>query len=124
VDEFEYIYIFWKPGITKYDRERLSADDWKNWGSRGVWQFPSVRSNDDHEAKFPIELPTRIIKMLSEPGDVILDCFLGSGTTAIAALMEQRNFIGIELNPEYVELAKKRIHQETGLFTKIPQNAN
>jgi site-specific DNA-methyltransferase (adenine-specific) len=83
-----------------------------------------VRSNDDHEAKFPIELPTRIIKMLSEPGDVVLDCFLGSGTTAIAALMEQRNFIGIELNPEYAELAKKRINQETGLFTKIPQNAN
>ncbi|HNY44691.1 MAG: site-specific DNA-methyltransferase [Bacteroidota bacterium] len=124
VDEFEYIYIFWKPGITRYDRNRLSNDEWKNWGSRGVWQFPSVRANDDHEAKFPLELPTRIIKLLSDENDIVLDCFMGSGTTAIAAIKENRNYIGIELNPEYVKLSKANILKETGVNSIITFNAN
>jgi len=122
VDEFEYIYIFWKPGITKYDRSRLSNDEWKNWGSRGVWQFPSVRANNDHEAKFPIELPTRIIKMLSDENDLILDCFMGSGTTAIAAIREKRNYIGIEIEQEYVKLSQDNILKEKGINPII--NAN
>ena len=124
VDEFEYIYIFWKPGITKFDRNRLSKDDWTNWGSRGVWQFPSVRANDDHEAKFPIELPTRVIKMLSDENDIVLDCFMGSGTTAIAAINENRNYIGIELDPNYVNLSKINILKETGVNITTTLNAN
>lgn len=97
VDQFEYIYFLWKPGITKYDRSRLQAEEWKKWGSLAVWSFPSVRANDDHEAKFPLELPRRVIRLLTDPGEIVLDCFLGSGTTAIAALKENRQFIGIEL---------------------------
>lgn len=111
IDEFEYIYILWKPGVTKVRRSRLSSEEWSEWGSRAVWQFPSVRKNEVHEAQFPLELPRRLIKMLSEPGEVILDCFMGSGTTAIAALMEGRRFIGIELMPEYVQLARQRVEQ-------------
>jgi len=113
VDEFEYLYFFWKPGITKYDRRRLTPDEWRNWGSRAVWSFPSVRVNDDHEAKFPVELPLRAIRLLTDPGDVVLDCFMGSGTTAIAALKEHRQYIGIELQESYVELARRRILLET-----------
>lgn len=109
IDEFEYIYIFWKPGVTKVDRSRLTREEWRDWGSRGVWQFPSVRMNDDHEAKFPIELPRRVIKLLSDPHDIVLDCFMGSGTTALAALEEERRFIGIELFEKYVRLAEKNI---------------
>ncbi len=109
VDEFEYIYILWKPGVTKIRRSRLSRDEWVEWGSRAVWRFPSVRKNDLHEAQFPVELPRRLIRLLSEPGDIILDCFIGSGTTAIAALAEGRQFIGIELHKPYVELARSRI---------------
>ncbi|MCW5206198.1 site-specific DNA-methyltransferase [Desulfobulbus sp. F5] len=112
VDEFEYIYIFWKPGITKYDRSRLTRDEWRNWGSRAVWTFPSVRANDDHEAKFPIELPLRTIKLLTDEGDIVLDCFVGSGTTAIAAIRENRQFIGIDLEKKYVNLAKHNIKIE------------
>lgn len=112
VDEFEYIYIFWKPGITKYDRQRLTTDEWKNWGSRAVWEFLSVRTNDDHEAKFPIELPTRAIRLLTDPDDTVLDCFAGSGTTAIACIREQRSYIGIELEAQYVQLAQRLITQE------------
>jgi site-specific DNA-methyltransferase (adenine-specific) len=109
VDEFEYLYFFWKPGITKYDRKRLSSDEWKNWGSRGVWYFPSVRANNDHDAKFPVELPLRIIRLLTDPGDIVLDCFMGSGTTAVAAIREHRQYIGIEILEKYVNLAYQRI---------------
>ncbi|MCU0503800.1 MAG: site-specific DNA-methyltransferase [Anaerolineae bacterium] len=109
VDQFEYLYFFWKPGITKYDRQRLSAEEWAAWGSLAVWTFPSVRANDDHEAKFPVELPTRVVHLLTDPGDVILDCFMGSGTTAIAAVQHERQYIGIELQAQYVELARQRI---------------
>ena len=109
VDEFEYLYIFWKPGITQVDRSRLSAREWKAWGSRGVWSFPSVRANDDHEAKFPLELPTRVIKLLTAPGDIVLDCFVGSGTTALAAAALGRRYLGIELKKTYVNLARRRL---------------
>lgn len=107
VDEFEYIYIFWKPGITTVDRKRLSRDEWKAWGSRAVWHIPSVRANDDHEAKFPLELPRRIIRLLSEPGDLVLDCFVGSGTSAVAAILERRRFIGVDNNPQSVLMARR-----------------
>ena len=112
VDEFEYLYFFWKPGITKFDRKRLSADEWKNWGSRGVWYIPSVRANDDHEAKFPVELPARVIRLLTDPGDIVLDCFMGSGTTAVAAIRENRQYIGIEILEKYVDLARQRVSTE------------
>lgn len=112
VDEFEYLFFFWKPGITMIDRSKLTSEEWSSWGSRAVWSFPSVRSNDNHEAKFPIELPRRLIKLLSSPGDIILDCFMGSGTTAIAAIREKRNYIGIELLPEYVELSQRSCDKE------------
>lgn len=109
VDEFEYLYFFWKPGITRFDRTRLSPKEWADWGSRGVWVFPSVRANDDHEAKFPLELPTRVIRLLTDPCELVLDCFMGSGTTALAALREGRRYIGIETERMYVKLAQEKI---------------
>ncbi len=111
VDEFEYLYVFWKPGITKVDRNRLTKKEWREWGSRAVWHFPSVRVNDNHEAKFPLELPRRFIQLLTEPDDIVLDCFMGSGTTAVAAIQQQRQFIGIELIEEYVELAQSNVQK-------------
>lgn len=113
VDEFEYLYMFWKPGVTTVDRKRLTRNEWKEWGSRAVWNIPSVRANDDHEAKFPVELPRRFIKMLTEPDDVVLDCFMGSGSSAIAALKENRQYIGVELIEKYAELAQKNIERAT-----------
>jgi site-specific DNA-methyltransferase (adenine-specific) len=113
VDEFEYIYIFWKPGITKIDRGRLSKDAWTDWGSRAVWYFRSVQRNDNHEAKFPLELPSRLIELFTDKGETVLDCFMGSGTTALAAALLERNYIGIEKNPAYVKMSKKYVQQET-----------
>lgn len=109
VDESEYLYIFWKPGITKIDRSRLTKEEWVNWGSRGVWEIPSVRSNADHDSKFPVELPIRAIKLFTEPGEIVLDCFMGSGTTALAAISEGRKYIGIEKEKKSVAIAKKAI---------------
>ncbi len=119
VDEFEYIYIFWKPGITKYDRSRLSSKEWRDWGSRGVWSFPSVRVNDDHSAKFPPELPRRLIKLFTDENDVVLDCFMGSGTTALTSNILKRNFIGIELNLHYAKLSVDNIFKRSGFKSKL-----
>ncbi|MBI4300627.1 MAG: site-specific DNA-methyltransferase [Chloroflexi bacterium] len=117
VDEFEYLYIFWKPGITTIDRTRLRKQEWSDWGSRGVWFIPSVRANIDHEAQFPIELPRRVIRLFSAPGELVLDAFIGSGTTAAAAIQEQRRYLGFESMPKYAELAKKRCARaELGAF--------
>ncbi len=109
VDEFEYVYIFWKPGVTKVDRARLTSEEWRDWGSRGVWTFPSVRQNDTHEAMFPLELPTRLIRLLSEPGDTILDCFVGSGTTAVAAARLERHYVGMDIDERAVVTARQRL---------------
>lgn len=110
VDEFEYVYIFWKPGPTVVNRDRLTRDEWKAWGSRAVWNIPSVRANDNHEAKFPLELPRRIIRLLSEPCDIVLDCFTGSGTSATAAILEGRQFIGVDNTPKYVQMATNALN--------------
>lgn len=112
VDEFEYLYFFWKPGATVIDRNKLSSEEWSSWGSRAVWYLRSVRSNDDHEAKFPLELPRRVIRLLTAPEDIVLDCFMGSGTTARAAIREGRQYIGIEKEPKYVELSKQTCRRE------------
>lgn len=121
VDESEYVYIFWKPGITKIDRLRLSSQEWVNWGSRGVWNIPSVRSNSDHDSKFPIELPRRAIKLLTDPDEIVLDCFIGSGTTAVAALSEGRQFIGIDKESKSVEIAKRSVESINTYTTKEPE---
>ncbi|MDX1993004.1 MAG: DNA methyltransferase [bacterium] len=111
VDEFEYVYIFWKPGATIIDRNRLTKEEWINWGSRGVWMIPSVRANDNHEAKFPLELPRRIIRLLTEPDDVVLDCFVGSGTTAVAAILEGRRYIGVDSQEKYAQMSMQAVEQ-------------
>lgn len=107
VDEFEYLYFFWKPGITKVARDRLAKEEWPAWGSRAVWHIPSVRANDTHEAKFPVELPRRLIRLLTDPGDTVLDCFVGSGTTAVAAIETGRHYIGIDKESRYAKLARR-----------------
>jgi site-specific DNA-methyltransferase (adenine-specific) len=76
-----------------------------------VWFIPSVRANDNHEAKFPQELPRRFIQLLTEPDEIVLDCFMGSGTTAVAAIQQGRRFIGTELFEEYVKLAQINIQK-------------
>ena len=119
VDEYEDLYIFWKPGQQVINKSKLSTQEWREWGIRGTWYINSVRSNDDHEAKFPLELASRVIRLFSEKGDIVLDPFMGSGTTAIAAIRNKRCFIGIEKEKRYVQLATANIKAE---YTTNPVN--
>lgn len=110
VDEFEHLYVFWKPGITTFDRNRIGSKEWAEWGSRGVWRIPSVRQNDRHEAEFPEELATRVIRLLSAPGDVVLDPFVGSGTTTTVAHRLGRRWLGIDRDRNAAAVARRRTH--------------
>jgi DNA modification methylase len=75
-----------------------------------VWQIrPESARQVGHPAPFPVELPRRCLRLFTYRGDLVLDPFIGSGTTAIAALETGRDFIGYDLDPSYVELAKRRI---------------
>ena len=108
VDEFEHVYVFWHPGITQYDRHRLTASEWAEWGSRGVWNIRSVSRNQRHEAEFPEELANRVIRLFSPVGGVVLDPFVGTGTTTKAAKLLGRQWLGIDINTEYARMARKR----------------
>ena len=81
-----------------------------------VLSMATESSNKQHSAVFPRELPTWFIKLFTKKGDVVLDPFLGSGTTAISALELDRNFIGIEIKDEYYQLAIKNISEQTKLI--------
>lgn len=109
VDEYEDLYVFWKPGQQVIDKTKLSQNEWKEWGLRGIWSVSSVRANDDHEAKFPLQLAERVIRLYSDKNDVVLDPFMGSGTTAMAAIKHGRHYIGIEKENLYVKLAEEKI---------------
>ena len=69
-------------------------------------------SGKGHSAVYPEELADKCIINFSKKGDLVLDPFMGSGTTAISAKKHERNFLGFDINPDYVELANKRIKQE------------
>ena len=79
-----------------------------------IWNITPARAKKiGHPAPFPVELPKRFINLYSFKNDLILDPFIGSGSTAIAAKLLDRDYIGYELNPEYVKIAKNRLKNET-----------
>ena len=109
VDEFEHVYVFWKPGATEYDRRRLSAAEWSEWGSRGVWRIRSVHRNDRHEAEFPEALASRVIRLYSPRGGLVLDPFLGTGTTTAVARRHDRHWLGMEVDEGAARVAIMRM---------------
>lgn len=74
-----------------------------------VIAIPIDCENHKHPATFPVALPEFFIKLLTEPGDTVVDCFSGSGTTGVACRALDRNYIGIEINEEYDEIARERL---------------
>lgn len=118
VSETEDLYIFWKPGEYIVNRDRLSPEEWKEWGYRQIWEIPSVRVNSIHPAMFPEELATRVIRLYSDPGDIVLDPFLGSGTTAVASIKNGRHFIGFEMMRNYSDIAKRNINNTISKLNK------
>ncbi len=90
----------------------LSADDFME-ATLDVWRIDSESARRvNHPAPFPIELPRRLIDLYTYRGDVVLDPFLGSGTTVVAAERTERRGIGFDLDPEYVDVARKRVESE------------
>jgi len=80
-----------------------------------VWQI-NAQTVSDHPAPYPEKLASNLVRYYSYAGDTVLDPFLGSGTTALAAYRLYRNCIGIELHEEYVEMSRERIIQQRDLF--------
>jgi modification methylase len=111
--EIEFILHFRKNGIyQKVDKQikeksRLTKERWFEISSQ-IWEFNGVNSKE-HPAQFPVELPARCIEAWSFIGDVVLDPFMGLGTTAVAAKERGRNFIGFELSPNYCQMARERV---------------
>lgn len=115
-DVHEYILVFCKGTFSRKARGRNSTierEEFLAW-TKSVWSFPSVSAKSiGHPAPFPIELPRRLIQLYTFEGDVVLDPFCGSGTTCLAALESDRYYIGYEIKQEYVDLAMRRIREES-----------
>ena len=96
-----------------------------NWVGRemayptNVLHLATECGNKNHSAAFPVELPSWFIKLFTQPGDLVLDPFMGSGTTAVAAQQLDRLYVGTELNPEYIAVAHERLRERESpnLFT-------
>jgi len=116
-DIHEYILIFSK-GDYKRERKRqdkelkqntISKEDFMEW-TKSIWTFNAESARKiGHPAPFPIDLPYRLIQLYSFTTDIVLDPFMGSGTTAIAALKSNRNYVGFEISEEYITLTKQRV---------------
>jgi site-specific DNA-methyltransferase (adenine-specific) len=112
-DTHEYILVFSKGSFSRKKPEgkknTITREQFMEW-TKSVWTMnPESARKVGHPAPFPVELPFRLIQLYTFSGDIVLDPFLGSGTTAIAALRAGRQYIGYENNPEYVQRAEERI---------------
>lgn len=112
-DVHEYILIFSKGMFGRANpngkRYSLKKDEFLQ-NSKSVWTFPTVSARKiGHPAPFPLELPKRLIKLYTFPKEMVLDPFMGSGTTALAAIDTKRIYVGYEMEKKYVKLAEKRI---------------
>lgn len=114
-DVHEYLLVFSKGrfGRARKGESTLAADEFRV-ATTSVWDDipPASAKRIGHPAPFPIELPGRLIRLYSFVDDLILDPFMGAGTTAIAALRNDRHYVGYETSQEYVALAAKRIEAE------------
>jgi modification methylase len=122
-NDIEFILMERKPGgyrtpdISTKILSLISAENHKRWFQQ-IWTGLTGASTKDHPAPYPAELAERLVRMFSFVGDTVLDPFLGSGTTTVAAAKWGRNSIGFETDKHYFQLAEKRIRQETSsLFT-------
>jgi len=113
----EFILIFKKEGKTERSKDERKSNQLTKIEyiefTKGIWNFKGKTKGRFHPSEFPEELPYRLIKMFSFKGDIIIDPYVGSGTTGLVAKQLERNFIGFEINPTYVKIAEKRLSQET-----------
>ena len=111
-DIHEYILVFSKDSFSRKKGKKentIKKKEFLEW-TKSIWTFPAVSAKKiGHPAPFPEELPHRLIQLYSFKDDVILDPFVGSGTTCLSALKDGRNYIAYDNDPDYIKLAKNRI---------------
>ncbi len=114
--DYEFILLFKKPGIApkpsaaQKEASAMTRQEWNEYFN-GHWYFAGAKQNE-HLAMFPIELPTRLIRMFSFEGETVLDPFLGSGTTSLAAMRTNRKSWGYEINPKYIDVIRNKLNPE------------
>lgn len=111
-DVHEYILVFSKGDYNRVAKEKkntITKEQFMNW-TKSIWTMnPESARRIGHPAPFPEELPFRLIQLYSFKDDIILDPFMGSGTTAVSAIKSERKFVGYDINQEYILLAEKRL---------------
>jgi site-specific DNA-methyltransferase (cytosine-N4-specific) len=115
----EYLFLFSKSERYYYDNEAVREINGRN--VRTVWSINTQPFRDAHFATFPPQLVEKCMLLTSQPGEMVLDPFIGSGTVAEVAIQNGRAFTGIELNPAYVKIARKRLLQEVNLERRIEE---
>jgi DNA modification methylase len=114
-DVHEYILVFSKGAFRRQSPiqrpSTITRGEFLEY-SKSVWHFPAKSAKKiGHPAPFPIELPRRLIQLYTYAGEIVLDPFIGSGQTALAALQTGRHYAGYEIDPAYVELAEGRLRE-------------
>ncbi|MGI8920017.1 MAG: DNA-methyltransferase [Pyrinomonadaceae bacterium] len=120
-NDIEFILMLRKPGgyrqptTNQRDSSRLTKEEYSEWFQQ-IWTVPG-ESTREHPAPFPEKVAYRLIRMFSFTGDTVLDPFMGTGTTLLAAARCDRNAIGVELENDYIKIAKRRLDKQlSGLF--------
>lgn len=114
-DVHEYILVFCKDTFTRLNphkrKSTISKDEFLEF-TKSVWEFPAEKATRvGHPAPFPVELPYRLIQLYTFENEVVLDPFVGSGSTCIAALKTNRKYVAYDIDEKYCKLAERRIHQ-------------
>ncbi|MDH5606100.1 MAG: site-specific DNA-methyltransferase [Anaerolineae bacterium] len=113
-DVHEYILVFSKGRFKRESLGReatITKDEFLSY-TKSIWSFPTVSAKKiGHPAPFPEELPRRLMQLYTYAGEIVLDPFMGSGTTALAAIESGRHYVGYEINEDYAALAEGRIKE-------------
>ena len=113
-DIHEYILVFSKDMFSRESMGRkstISREEFLEF-TKSVWTFSAEPATKvGHPAPFPVELPYRLIQLYTFEGEIVLDPFMGSGQSAIAAIKSNRNYVGYEINEKYINLAERRTRE-------------
>jgi DNA modification methylase len=122
---FEYIWVLQKPGKRRVvqavrEKSKLSLEEWREW-TQQWWRVESISEKfKHHPAIFPVEIPYRLMRMYSYEGDTVLDPYMGTGATMIAANRCDRWFVGFEIDKNCPDLIDKRIDYDVKPLLERP----
>ena len=111
-DTHEYILVFSKGRFNRLAKDKTSTitkEEFLEY-TKSIWTFPTESARRvDHPAPYPVELPRRLIQLYTFANDIVLDPFIGSGTTAVASVQSGRRYVGYDISEEYVSTARRRV---------------